>query len=277
MENQVSHTTAPAVTSDTPDSDTSPLRTSALIRVEIEPIPDLPTDSQEWDQWCLERGFNALNGGRRAWCSSISTYLRDATGLVYHDGELADLWTDELPNRKCPRCGGAIDADSQAVFCVQPTPSPWGGPEPVEHGRGCGWGIKFEDAAKAFTVAADPLTLSAALGCSPEQAKVLSDIVTERRRQDNKYGPIRDMSLLMWVAVLLEELGEVAEEHAELLLSALIAALVAAVGRAGQAVHETFGERTDARRHGRKAIRDELIQVAAVAENIVEHMDRSDA
>lgn len=126
-------------------------------------------------------------------------------------------------------------------------------------------------------VRADLIALSALLGCSVGQARVLSDIATERQRQDNKYGPIRDMDLTMWTAVLLEELGEVAEEHAELLVSALIAALVGTVGRVGQAVHETFGQRTDARRHGRDAIRAELIQVAAVAGNIVEHMDRNDA
>lgn len=40
----------------------------------------------------------------------------------------------------CPRCGGETDSDFTAVFCVEPTLSPWGGPEPVEHGRGCGWG-----------------------------------------------------------------------------------------------------------------------------------------
>ena len=119
--------------------------------------------------------------------------------------------------------------------------------------------------------------LTSSLGCTPETARVLADVVRERGRQDAKYGSIRDMDLTHWVCVLLEELGEVTEEHAELVLSALISALVSAVGRFGQAVHETFGERTDARRFGREAIRKELVQVIAVGANVIEHMDRGDA
>ena len=77
------------------------------------------------------------------------------------------------------------------------------------------------------------------------RAKVLDDVLLERQRQDAKFGPVRGMDLCEWMCVLMEEVGE-----------------------AAGAVHETVG---------RDNIRKELIQVAAVAVNIVEHMDRGDA
>ena len=49
-----------------------------------------PTDSEEaFAEWCKKHGFYCfgLDVGRRAWCSSLSTYLRDAAGIAYNDGE----------------------------------------------------------------------------------------------------------------------------------------------------------------------------------------------
>ena len=105
---------------------------------------------------------------------------------------------------------------------------------------------------------------------------VLNEIADERGNQDAKFGPVRGMSLTEWLCVLQEETGEAHEEYLDLMLGVLLNALGAATGRAAQAIHETESERTGAARHGRAAIRKELIQTAAVAVNIVEHLDRRD-
>ncbi|MCY4671340.1 MAG: hypothetical protein OXC29_25545 [Rhodococcus sp.] len=41
--------------------------------------------------------MDPLHSTRRAWSDRLNTYLRGATGLVYHDGDLIDLWTHPLP------------------------------------------------------------------------------------------------------------------------------------------------------------------------------------
>ena len=82
--------------------------------------------------------------------------------------------------------------------------------------------------------------------------RIYADIGAERIRQDDKFGRVRDMELTEWVCVLTEEVGEVAK-----------------------AVHEAAQQRISWE-GGRTATRAELVQVAAVAVNIIEHMDRGD-
>ena len=36
----------------------------------------------DFENWCEKYGFTPLNGWRRAWCSSLGTYMRDADYLV---------------------------------------------------------------------------------------------------------------------------------------------------------------------------------------------------
>lgn len=242
-------------------------RTKASISVEIEPIPDLPTDSAEWTNWCRVRDIDPLHSVRRGWCSALSTYLRGATGLVYRHDELVDLWAADLPQPECPKCSGSVNVDEDGVLrCVEPTL------QDVSDTPGPEW---FDGCGRRTNASVENPRLTAIL-CPESMARVLTDIVQERNRQDTKFGPIRDMDICEWVCVLMEEIGEVSEEHAEMLLAILVAALMSAGGRVAQAVHETVGERTGTPRHGRDAIRKELVQVAAVAENIVEHLDRSD-
>ena len=241
-------------------------RIRASAGVEIEPIPGLSTDSSEWSIWCKERDIDPLHSGRRGWCHALSTSLQGATGLVYRDGELVDLWTDDLPQPKCPRCSGSVNADEDGVLrCDELTLQDVSDSPGAEWWDGCGWRAESDDD--------DPASVT--ISCPEGMARVLTDIVLERSRQDTKFGPIRDMDLGEWVCVLVEEIGEVTEEHAEMLLAVLVAALMSAGGRVAQAVHETIGERTGALRHGREAIRKECIQVAAVAVNITQHMDRN--
>jgi hypothetical protein len=84
-------------------------------------------------------------------------------------------------------------------------------------------------------------------------AQVLDLVVRERHRQDQKWGSIDNFDsrpLPNWLAILAEEFGEVAEEVCEI------------------GVH---GLDTPERRN---ALRNELIQVAAVAVAMIEHLDR---
>ena len=82
---------------------------------------------------------------------------------------------------------------------------------------------------------------------------VYQDIRDERAHQDTKFGPVRTMPLTEWVCVLTEEVGEAAE-----------------------AVHELEQGRPDNVTSWWGALRDELVQVAATAVNMIEHMDRGD-
>lgn len=47
---------------------------------QIEKIPE--GDGQTFEEWCEKYGFHPLKGDRRAWCSSLGTYVRDADYLV---------------------------------------------------------------------------------------------------------------------------------------------------------------------------------------------------
>lgn len=79
--------------------------------------------------------------------------------------------------------------------------------------------------------------------------RVLDDVKTERGRQVNRWGTQR-LDWPVWMAVLTEEVGESAE-----------AALEAHFDRSSPLEH----------------LREELVQVAAVAVAIVEHIDAIDA
>lgn len=68
-------------------------RENRLLRVEVEriPSPDQVT-AEQWEEWCDAHGMRTLGPeGRRAWIDSLSTYLRGAEFLVYHEGALIDI------------------------------------------------------------------------------------------------------------------------------------------------------------------------------------------
>ena len=59
-------------------------RVKLTLSGELEAIPK--GDGYEFVEWCESKGFRPINGFRRAWCSSLSTYLRDADYLFHLDG-----------------------------------------------------------------------------------------------------------------------------------------------------------------------------------------------
>lgn len=75
--------------------------------------------------------------------------------------------------------------------------------------------------------------------------KVILDILQERQNQDDKWGE-QNHDPILWVAILTEEVGELAQ----------------------CALHEKFGG------HHAEGLREEAIQCAAVAMSIVECLDR---
>jgi len=85
---------------------------------------------------------------------------------------------------------------------------------------------------------------------SERQGQVLLDLAAERDRQDQTWGDQSDHPPSLWLAMLLEEVEEVAE--------AILAEFVA--------------NRTGGRAH--KHLREELVHVAAVAVAWVEGLDR---
>lgn len=85
----------------------------------------------------------------------------------------------------------------------------------------------------------------------PEMADILGEVVGERRRQDDKWGDQNYRPAIEWLAILTEELGEVAMDTNEIHF------------------RPDDPDSTDAR----AALRKELIQVAAVAVAWVEAID----
>ena len=69
---------------------------SCLVEVEMEEIPLGKAwencDWRELDAWCDPRGvWSMSHEGRKAWISSLGTYLRGCTHLVWRDGVLVDI------------------------------------------------------------------------------------------------------------------------------------------------------------------------------------------
>ena len=52
----------------------------------IEKIPEGDADNPKFVEWCENKGYQSLVGYRRAWCTELSTYIRDGEYLV----ELSD-------------------------------------------------------------------------------------------------------------------------------------------------------------------------------------------
>lgn len=54
------------------------------------------TNGKKFKAWCDDNGFVPLNSGRRGWSSSLSTYLRGASGIAYADGEPFLFYEEDL-------------------------------------------------------------------------------------------------------------------------------------------------------------------------------------
>lgn len=66
------------------------------IKIQYDLAPK--TNGKKFATWCEKYGFTPLNGGRRAWSSGLGTYLRDASGVGFSDGEMFLFYEEELIN-----------------------------------------------------------------------------------------------------------------------------------------------------------------------------------
>lgn len=64
-----------------------------LIRVELDYAPK--TNGKKFAEWCKKYGFMPIGSGRRAWCSSMQTYFRDALGVAYTESGESFLFYEE--------------------------------------------------------------------------------------------------------------------------------------------------------------------------------------
>lgn len=65
-----------------------------LMRVKLDYAPK--ENGKEFDEWCKKYDFDPLGSGRRAWCSSLSTYFRDALGVAFNSGEMFLFYAEDL-------------------------------------------------------------------------------------------------------------------------------------------------------------------------------------
>lgn len=67
---------------------------TGYIKVQLDYAPK--TNGKKFREWCEKHGFSYIGEGRRAWCSSLSTYLRGASGIAYADGEAFLFYEEDL-------------------------------------------------------------------------------------------------------------------------------------------------------------------------------------
>lgn len=105
--------------------------------------------------------------------------------------------------------------------------------------------------------------------CGPvlTHERVLGEVDRERRRQDAKWGE-QNHAATVWLTVLTEEVGELAE--------AILEHRAAQRGSVNKRIFEAMaaGVLDDPVKHWHTAMREEAVQVAAVAAAIVEWLDR---
>lgn len=68
------------------------------IKVRLNYAPK--TNGKKFKEWCDNNGFIPMNSGRRGWSSSLGTYLRDASGIAYADGEPFLFYEEDLVDTK---------------------------------------------------------------------------------------------------------------------------------------------------------------------------------
>lgn len=97
-----------------------------------------------------------------------------------------------------------------------------------------------------------------------KRMEIYSEVETERIRQDKKFGSHNNYIPSDWLMVLGEEVGEVNE--------AALTARFSTFGMEGKTKEEIDQKKKAALEH----MREELVQVAAVAVAIVESLDRNE-
>lgn len=95
--------------------------------------------------------------------------------------------------------------------------------------------------------------------------KIFEAIKTERQKQDDKFG-IQNHNPMEWVAILSEELGEVSKEALEYYFTIN--------GKMNNGLNSN--EKIEFQNNKLKLYRKELIQLAAVAVNMIESLDRNE-
>ena len=70
----------------TPKPQANKTTNERYLKIQVRLAPK--TNGKKFSRWCEEWGFTPLNAGRRAWSSSLSTYLRDADGVAFSNGEM---------------------------------------------------------------------------------------------------------------------------------------------------------------------------------------------
>ena len=90
---------------------------------------------------------------------------------------------------------------------------------------------------------------------------VFIDVISERNRQDEKFGPDRNLKPLQWLSILMEEVGEFAQECNK-----------------QENMHESLEEAANAPNNPLPfslEMRKEIIQITAVGFCILEWMERN--
>lgn len=73
---------------------TNPELATGYTKVRLNYAPK--TNGKKFAKWCEDNGFTPIGSGRRAWSSSLGTYLRDASGIAYADGEPFLFYEEDL-------------------------------------------------------------------------------------------------------------------------------------------------------------------------------------
>lgn len=69
---------------------------TGYIKVELDYAPK--TNGKKFAEWCKKYNFAPIGSGRRAWCPSLQTYLRGASGVAFADGEMFLFDKEDLIN-----------------------------------------------------------------------------------------------------------------------------------------------------------------------------------
>lgn len=78
------------------------------------------TNSKKFREWCSKYDFDYIASGRRAWCSSLQTYFRGATGVAFIDGEMTLFYEEDIVDIKA-----LINQEVQKALSMVDVPEKW--------------------------------------------------------------------------------------------------------------------------------------------------------
>jgi len=67
------------------------------LKVQLDYAPEV--NGKKFQAWCEKYGFDYLASGRRAWCSSLQTYFRGASGVTFCDGEMMLFYDEDVSSK----------------------------------------------------------------------------------------------------------------------------------------------------------------------------------